>query len=237
VRIPIISFEKLWHLGDLDISRKHACGHSQEGNLFSMSRCPAAWQQIVKLGGAPLYEGDTGYTLLDMLSVTHPSTKAGKQLKSVIRQWAYDNAMLEEGAIVQGHYFDDELGRICVVNLTQEEADSAEPDEYDVLHTTSVDLATEKLKSIHNLKKTGVEDAFDFAVIEWARGRSGAKLDGVYWNQAYNPKAYSAPRAGIFEAKIQTLVKLDGFPGDEQELVQVGKVQWRNLTLEPNRAL
>lgn len=215
MRIPIIKVDKLWHIGDLDITRKFACGTSQEGNLFSVSRCPSAWRQIVKLGGFDLYVGNAGYTLMDMLSITHPTTRSGRQLQSQVRQWAYQQGLLEPRTILQGRYYDDELEQTCLVQLTSQEAEDAEPDQYEQIDQVIIHVATEKLNKIHNLQKSQDAEAFDFAAIEWARTQHRIALDGVYWNQRYSPSSYQAPRAGLFEANIGKLIKCEAFPANE----------------------
>ena len=232
MRVPIIKVDRLWHIGDLDITRKYTCGTSQEGNLFSVSRCPAAWRQIVKLGGFDLYVGNADYALMDMLSITHPATRAGRQLQSHVRQWAYQQELLEPRTVLQGRYYDDELGQTCLVQLTPQDVEDADPDQYEQIDRVIIHAPTEKLCKIHNLRSSRDEEAFDFALIEWARTHHGTTLDGVYWNQHYNPSAYQAPRAGLFEAKIEKLSKCDSFPANEQELIRVGRISWTELQPE-----
>ncbi|MDT8925488.1 hypothetical protein RBE51_22140 [Pseudomonas taiwanensis] len=229
MRVPIIKVDQLWHIGDLDITRKFARGTSQEGNLFSVSRCPAAWRQIVKLGGFDLHVGNAGYTLMDMLSITHPTTQAGRQLHAQVKRWAYQRGLLESRSILQGQYYDDELEQTCLIRLTEQDVDDAEPDHYERIDQVTIHAPTEKLCEIHNLRSSADTDAFDFALIEWARIHHRATLDGVYWNEDYKPSAYSAPRAGLFEANIEHLIKCDTYPDNEHELIQVGRISWAQL--------
>lgn len=233
MRIPTLSVDKLWHIGDLDITRKYACGESQEGNLFSVSRCPRAWQQIVKLGGFDLYEANAGYTLLDMLDITHAQTQAGRHLQAEIRRWGYQQGLLQKETLYQGQYYDDELEDTCLISLTEDEASIAEAEgEYECVLKKDVDAATSKLRDIHHLRSNHLGDAFDFAVIEWARTHVAHEVDGVYWDQHYNPDCYCAPRAGLFEAKIDRLTKCESFPDNEEELIHLGKRKWIHISLE-----
>ena len=43
-KLPTRKVDALWHWGSLDASQKFERGPSYEGNLFSMSVCPEAWQ-------------------------------------------------------------------------------------------------------------------------------------------------------------------------------------------------
>lgn len=230
MRIPILKFDKLWHLGDLDPNQKYNKGPSQEGNLFSMSRCPEAWQKIVKLGGYPLHEGDRGYTLLDLVALLEPKTRTTRQLRSHIIQWAQKEQLLTPTVVLKAYYEDGETEELMCQIFSLDDREEAEDDQFDEVVETTILTPTEKLRAIHNLRSSALQDAEDFAMIEWARQHAKDQVDGVYWDGDLDPLAYQAPRAGLFEARVESLKQIDYFPGDEDELVQCGRIRWLDIS-------
>lgn len=231
MRIPIITFDKLWHIGELDHNQKYNKGSSQEGNLFSMSRCPAAWRQIVKLGGYPLHEGDQGYALLDLDVIMHPKSRTARQLNTSILRWAQQQDLLLPVEVLRASYFDCEFDEMVDQLFPLERVEETEDEQYETVVQETILTATQQLKAIHHLRDNSLEQAVDFAIIEWARAHAGRQLDGVYWHDRLDPYSYRAPRAGMFEAKVESLRRMAYFPEDEETLVQGGRARWMSLDI------
>lgn len=232
MRIPVLKFDTLWHIGELDPNQKFNKGSSLEGNLFSMSRCPAAWRRIVKLGGLPLYQGDLGYTLLDLGVLLYPRTQAARQLRAQMLEWAKKEHLLTPRAVLKGYYEDCELEETVYRVFSIEDLEEAQSEQYEKVVQDTILTATDKLRAIHNLTAHDhvLKETVDFAMIEWARAHAKDQIDGVYWDEQLEPLAYSAPRAGLFEARAESLRQIDSFPCDEDDLVERGRIQWIDLS-------
>ena len=60
MKLPVIAFDTVYHLGTLDPSLRGkeggaVGGDSQEGHLLSVSTCPDAWRSIARIGGVDLH--------------------------------------------------------------------------------------------------------------------------------------------------------------------------------------
>lgn len=55
--IPTLKAKAIYHVGTMNEGAKSSFfTDSLEGHCISVSRCPAAWRKIAKLGGNPLWE-------------------------------------------------------------------------------------------------------------------------------------------------------------------------------------
>lgn len=185
----------MWHVGDLDVSKKYSHGTSMEGNLFSMSACPDAWQTIAKLGGNPLHKTGRPVVMLDMREVLYGDSKAAKAVRSLALKQAEARGYIEKRTVYEVCWDDDELDTRCSMLLrTMEEAEEEVRDEPPA--PKEYICTTPLLNMIHGWPEHELRDGLEFAVVEWARGIS--VLDGVYWDEELDPSRYTAPRAGMF---------------------------------------
>jgi hypothetical protein len=226
-KLPTRKVEALWHWGSLDASRKFERGESYEGNLFSMSACPEAWQQICKLGGEQLHMKGDSSTLLDMHSILYGKTKSAKALKQEISAWGVAQGLLEHKTIFKISWYDDELeDHVSSDYLTREEAENEIDEVEEVTLTESSILAgTAQLLAKHGFKGREIIGV-EYAVIEWAQSKFAGVFDGVYWAENHDPDRYSAPRAGMFPFDLSRLTEVEDAPEDDDALEGVSKTKW-----------
>jgi hypothetical protein len=236
-KLPVIKVAKLWHWGSLDASHKFERGTSWEGNLFSMSACPEAWQRISKLGGKQLHLKTDTSTLLDLYSILEAKTPTAKALNQEISDWGVAQGLLEARTLYRLTWHDDELDMLqCSDYNTREAAEDekGEDDEKTVSEFSTL-VGTPELLARHGFRKHDIIK-LKFAVIEWAKERFAGVLAGVYWNDSYDPYNGSAPCAGLFPFEVSSLTAVEDYPDDEQALRGVSKVKWVEFgkqTLDP----
>lgn len=234
MKIPTISAKRLWHWGDLDIKDRYKNGVSLEGNLFSMSACPRAWQQIARLGGAPLHVREQTTELLDMHSVLYAKDKNAAQLRKLVEDWAIDQKLVEYRDLYQISEFDDELDDFRTMEFASLAEAENEADELDVeIKTIRRLVGTPLLNKSHHQPESNLL-GFEYALIDWAREHLSNKVLGVYWDEKLDPLAYSAPRAGMFDSKALELTPAPYVPDDEDAFESISEVRWINAKgLEP----
>ncbi|WP_455233378.1 hypothetical protein [Geopseudomonas aromaticivorans] len=203
VTVPLVQAKTLWHLGTLNPAQRGERGPSLEGNLFSVSTCPNAWQQIAKLGAQPLHKSTQPVLLINMIDALDEPEYA--PLRDAVMEYGAQQGWLEATSTFRVTYHDDELESdvyLDFLDAEEAEAEAAER-EADVLIVPRV-IATDALKEIHNLPRHDIHDGLEFALIEWAREQASSlttdqPIAGVYWAETYAPMVFSAPRGGVFD--------------------------------------
>lgn len=234
MKIPTISAKNLWHWGDLDINERYKNGVSLEGNLFSMSACPMAWQQIARLGGAPLHIRNEPTDLLDMLTVLGGTSSHAKQLRRQVETWALQQGLVAYQEIYQVTEYDDEIEDYRTMEFAShdEASEEAELTEAEIVPVRKL-IGTPALNALHHQPASCLL-GFEYALIEWARAHLDGQIQGVYWAERLDPLAYSAPRAGLFNAQSLNLQPTPFAPDDEEALDSIGEVRWIKVQgLEP----
>jgi GNAT superfamily N-acetyltransferase len=226
VKIPTLKFPALYHIGTLDADHRGEQGESQEGHLLSVSVCPAAWRSIARLGGRPLHliEKNNGIELLDV-----HAAHANPELRAEIEAWAIEHGYAEHRTLWKAWTYDCEYGDDdpnawrYTLHASQEKAaneiedDDATGPNGEAVESEHLFVGTPALAihvKQHDLSK---REAFNFAALVWAEMKH-PYLDGAYWNQPYNRHSLSAPRGGIFPAKISE--------------VAIREVDWRTAPAE-----
>lgn len=184
----------LYHVGTMDISQKST--YSLEGNGLSVSNCPEAWKRITE-GNT---HGDTyrlskpNMKLLDFYSMKENE-------KELIKDWAVKEGYVVPGALYK-YVFGDEEGNECYSLFDTYEEALYEADG-DVICVEAVDglLPTDKLKN-ESMVKVDFLNVMDFVTSFYAEKALG--YDGVYWDEALDEAAYSAPRGVIFNSKLDS---------------------------------
>jgi len=238
--LPILSFDHVFHIGTLNAEdRSRNYRNSYEGNCLSVSVTPHAWQQIAKLGGYAL----------------HQLTKEGGQLVDVhaarnsddfdeIVTWAKSNGLVEDRQVFKGweRNEDDEWA----YTLFESEEAALEELDMDGEYEGDIDLLPhqEDHKAVEPVTILGGTAALsqivgrDFDVAEavddyliMAYASQVMDVDGVWWNEGFDPDGYSAPRGGIFPNKVAewTAAEIDfDAVDDDEELEQLDDLMMGN---------
>lgn len=209
MQIPVIKLDTCQHIGELDITKKGQQGDSLEGHLLSISQCPLAWRQIVKLGGYPVHQLEKDDALFLAIHKISP------ELKTHIIEYGLQNNLIERTERYRGWSYDDVDDRWYysdyktaqdafyeVDNLGEYEApeDVPGPDGHSGIELVEIYAGTCHLAEVVKTPSSVGRDAFDYLVIAWAE--QFAHLDGIWWEDTYDPYGYSAPRGGIFPDRL-----------------------------------
>lgn len=208
--LPVIGLDCVFHIGTFEPSRRGAQGESLEGHLLSVSLAPAAWRRIARLGGNPLHtlRKPHGIQLLDLHAAQEDST-----LRDEIERWALSERLLERKTLWRAWRYDseDDAWRYTL-HATQEEAskevnedeDPEGPDDGPAVEPLELLAGTTELATLVQIGRLDHRDGFEYAATIWAE-RLHPELDGVWWEEEYDPAGLSAPRGGIFPSRITEL--------------------------------
>lgn len=250
MKIPLIPIPRVLHIGTLDPANVglNSGVTSQEGHCLSVSVCPEAWRQIARLGGYPLHQLQNEEGLfLDALAVMDDET-----LWADIKDWSRKEGLVADGERWKAWRWDgeDETWSYSL-HETREEAleeidfdpedDEEEPEGPDgepCVAAVIVPVGTERLKDLTGFALGGFPE--DFMVMAWAEhalpALLGQPVDGLWWDQDYDPDILSAPRGAIFPARVGAW---DSSPiswamvDDEEELADFPHTEWVNVTGAP----
>ncbi len=222
--IPVITAAKLWHWGSFDPARKNERGSSLEGNLLSVSACPEAWQKIARLGGSTLNETRRAATLLDMQTILNGATDDARILRESIIKLSLDRGLLQIATVYSVSYYDDEWATEFTMNSLSEDLAVLEAESTGGEMSASESfIGTEELLAKHGLKNSPTM-GLELAIIEWAKSQKA--LDGVYWDENYDPLHLSAPRGGLFCYDSGMFAPSDSCPDDEEALEGISDLHW-----------
>lgn len=194
---PTRSFRKLWHVGSMNAADKRK--DSYEGAGLSVSVHPEEWQRIAR-----------GFVSGDTYEMTRPGNqfldywKIGKRRWAVIRQWAIEKGWAEPQVQYEVSWYDEEMDRrVGFVFDTREEAEAESDPEYNedvqIKEIPTGMTGTAKLASrCHQRGPTSTPQ--DLLATLYAEDVLG--LDGVWWNDVFDPDGLSAPRGVIVPSKI-----------------------------------
>lgn len=208
--IPTVSFPRLWHVGTLDLSHKRP--GSLEGACLSVSRCPGAWREISDghVSGPCWVADASDIPLLD----AHALDDA--QRRDVLA-WGVAEGLCEPAVLWRMETFDEEMDDTRIMILeTRDEAicelclDEEDPDYEDQVneqvsrideHRGTPRLADISLHPGRDL--LGDSIVLDMLLPLWTWAKTD--LAGVWWDDRFDPLAYSAPRGGILPARMDRL--------------------------------
>lgn len=194
--LPILDYPEIAHVGAMDPSMQGS--GSYEGRCLSVSQVPSSWARIAKLG-------ENGFILSGRGRFVDVFEMSDRQRKNVI-DWAVGEGLLELKEIVRLHMLDTETEQWSYSDFSsmdEAEAETEFMEEEDFrFEELSAYIATEKLAipAGHRVKYMSSATSFDLALIEYAS--QDATLDGIWWNEHYDPSSLSAPRGGIFPARV-----------------------------------
>ena len=208
MKIPLVTFTHIFHVGDLEGEPAiHDASH--EGKCLSVSIHPEEWAEIAQLGGGETYrlERDTPLLLVDCHRIKKP------QMAEIMKQ--AESIGLVSPLTMWKSWTSDESGEWCFsLYGSKIEADAAneetEKEEGNPgVSPTEEFAASPALNSYwhaRNTDPTRQMSPFEVrdAVLAFAVEHTTA-LDGLWWQDDYDPAGLSAPRGGLFQRTLQGL--------------------------------
>lgn len=193
-RAPTLTFPELYHVGSLNAEEKG--NDSYEGAGLSVSVHPNAWRRIARIGGE-----------------TWKVTKAGNQFLNYHETTPEQHAEMVKWAVKQGYaepttywsvsYYDDEWDeeRVFYCDSREEAEEEAEGYDTDQIEEHPNKLrGTEKLMQRCKVNKSHMQHPDHLIATVFADDVLG--LDGVWWEDTFDPSRLSAPRGVIFPDKV-----------------------------------
>ncbi|WP_315921834.1 hypothetical protein [Mesorhizobium sp. SP-1A] len=234
--LPILSFDHLFHIGTLNADdRSRNYRDSYEGNCLSVSVTPHAWQQIAKLGGYDLHElTKEGGQLVDV-----HATRNSDDFAEIVA-WGKANGLVEDRQVFKGWecneddewaytYFESEEAALEELDMDGEYEGDIDllphPEDHKAIEPVTILGGTAALSQIVGRDFDVAEAVDDYLIMAYAR--QVMDVDGIWWNEAYDPDSYSAPRGGIFPNKVAewTAVEIDfDAVDDDDELCELNEI-------------
>lgn len=209
--LPTLVYPEIAHVGTMDPSLQGS--GSYEGRCLSVSQVPSSWARIARLG-------ENGFILSGRGRFVDVCGMSERQRREVI-DWAVCQGLLELKEIARLHMFDTETEQWSYsdfpeIDAAEDETEFMEEDEFRI-EEMSAYIGTVKLAERAGHRQSGAgmgaPTSFDLALVEYA-SRDPA-LDGVWWDEHYDPASLSAPRGGIFPDRV---ADFDVRPADWEEL-------------------
>jgi hypothetical protein len=215
----IIELDHVYHVGTLDPSNLglNSGSGSLEGRCLSVSLCPNAWVGIARLGGYDLHKlTKSGGRFLDVHAIM-----SDPELTDRVVDWAIKDGLAIRKQVFRAWSYDDEnddwsyllaetrSAAIHEINIDDNEGfdpDSFGPEGRPLIEPFDIVAGTEKLWKASGATLGPADDAMDLVIIcfasESASGLADGPIDGVWWNEAYDPDRLSAPRGGILPERL-----------------------------------
>jgi hypothetical protein len=195
--LPTISFARLWHVGSLDVADKRT--GSQEGACLSVSRSPGAWREI----GEGLVSGPCHVAAAGDLSMLDAHA-LDAETRAAVLGWGVAAGLCALVDLWTMSWFDDELDdTVSSTFATQQEAEE-EAEENDGAEVAKVreHASTPSLDALVLADGPSFGDAtlLDMLLPLWTQTLTD--LDGVWWDETFDPLAYSAPRGGLLRSRL-----------------------------------
>lgn len=215
---PEIQKDSWFHVGDLSKKVKR---NSYEGSGLSISTVPNSWRKIARLSGEVFELNKPDGRFLDVLALSLSSRRT-------IFEWAIVNQYLSTKKLWVYDYYDDEYRSFyqmefeSLENLLQtvelDELDELEEEERTHLFSAPSKVKREeKQSSIFGVERYQATEKLLLAE-EWEGGCTSSisedfaiarytdevlHLDGLYWDELHDVARMSAPRAVIFQSRLQ----------------------------------
>jgi hypothetical protein len=220
---PLRRFDRLFHVGRLDPAAKGTDSH--EGAGLSIARHPEDWRAIARLGDAPVWDVNTR----DARFLDFHAFRRDKVAVGTACDWAVEQGYLERGRVYVVTVPDEEEGGSLVFRFLDEAeaedeargylAADLDGDELEAAVAQAVRRAAGYLPTARLAERMRHERgvplalAVDLAVVAYAE--DVLDLDGVWWEDAYDPALYSAPRGVLFARRLSAHTMALAGPDDE----------------------
>ena len=234
MHIPLISLDRVFHVGTMVAKNigLNSGNYSQEGHNLSVSLCPEAWVEIARLGGNNLFElSRESAFFLDIHAVQKDNA-----LLPVIFEWAKAEGLVEEAVLWRAWQNDDDGNWVFSLHASRAEAqeevsemdddEDTGPDGKPLVEDIRTAIGTPALQALTGMSCDANTDATDTVICAWASqvlpGLLGRPVDGLWWNENFDPDALSAPRGCIFPERISewtsSAVEWSAFEGDDETM-------------------
>lgn len=192
--VPCRIFDRAAHVGTLNPADRQSW--SYEGDGVSVSVHPEDWEAIAKLGGNPTWtltrtDGEP-FRLLDAHALTTCE-------RGTVMKWAHANGWVRRSRAWFAPHLDDD-GRVSGETRCDSEAEAREfLDMARDMLTVAEHARLRVRRSLvweatpeHPVSRKGFGDPLDLTLTVWAQ--AVPNVDGVWWQDAYEPLYYSCPR-------------------------------------------
>lgn len=193
---PTVQFEELWHVGSMNPADKRT--GSYEGAGLSVSRHPMSWQQIARgqVSGEIWKLTKEGNRFLNF-------HRLNEHQKRVIIEWGINHGMVKQETTYHVSYYDDEMEETRSLECdTMEEA--TEEAEFMGLDTDAITVDKGSLKATPKLVLLSKNAPGGFEALVPVYVEAMLPLDGVWWQDNFDPSKLSAPRGVICVDKISS---------------------------------
>ena len=218
VSVPVLSMTSLYHVGDMDRASKRT--DSYEGAGLSVCLHPSAWRRIARG-----HVGGTTHRLVNPQGSFVDAHALDEAMRHGILAWAVARGLAEPARIwtVSWDEEDDdgEERRRCFVfddaRKAAEEAEEYEESDVEIVdamgHRSTPELLALTMQTQTELGDSGV---IDLVLPIWAHEVHG--IDGVWWNDRFQPWSLSAPRGVIRpEALSAWTIEPIGYDPDDED--------------------
>jgi hypothetical protein len=217
MKTKIYTIPHVWHIGNLDRpqNKNNQQGGSQEGCLLSCAstlEISEGWEEIARLGGFQKYLIKKENSEFKLLNYYRLTKKEISELSKLGHQNQLITGPIEKFKVSWTTNDEDgEQRRYTICDTKKETLEWGTEDEDRKINKVKSWKATEKLinywqsrnpqdKTIDNLS---INVALISYIFEFLKPE--LNLDGIFWNETFNPDALSAPRIGLFQTKITSL--------------------------------
>jgi hypothetical protein len=196
---PLCSPQGLTHVGSLNADHKSQQMRSYEGQGLSVSQHPDVWKKIARLGSGSTWNvGRAGAQFLDYHEMT-------AEQRTAIEDWGVERGYVEKKSGFKISTWDDELESFnerMTLDAEDAEWERQEAIDYDsgaVVDEALVVVSTDSFPD--PTVATGAVDVDQILSTLWV-AECAPELDGVWWEDTYDPEKLSAPRGVLVMARI-----------------------------------
>lgn len=195
--VPVVSFDELWHLGTFDPAAKK--DWSYEGVGLSVSVHPDEWERIARLGGSPRWVlTRPGNTFLDYHELTDAQ-------RTAVTDWGLRRGYIEPVTAWRVTWEDEDTEELVSLLCTSAEDAEEEAEGRDADVTEEVTHATTPTFPDPTVRP-GILNEHQILTTVWAT--ENTTLDGVWWEDRYDPDNLSCPRGVILPGRLDTWAKV-----------------------------
>jgi hypothetical protein len=196
MRVPLVRYSEVWHVGSLNPADKGRDGNSHEGAGLSVSRDPEVWAEIAKLVGPThgLRRADAAFLNY------HRFTR-----RDVACEWAVSQGLLFYGHFFEVSWYDSEWDdRLHTLFMSREQAAA----EFDAVRESDDSAELRPMEGWCGTRRLSGRMGFEvdpifaeeLAISCWVEDATA--LDGIWWQDQFAPERLSAPRGVIVLSRL-----------------------------------